>query len=325
MDQFVDNKSAGFEHLIAALKALAEPTRLRILNLLMSGELNVKDLTSILGQSQPRISRHLKLLDEAGLIQRYREGNWVYCRLNRQGNAAGLISTIKEIMPRDEPILTHDQARLAVLRKTNREEGQAFFNTRAAEWDRIRALQVGEAEVETALLELVGPGPFATMLDLGTGTARMLELFAERYTSGIGVDQSRPMLDFARARLERAGLTHAQVRHGDIMTLPYADGMADLVVLHQVLHYFDDPLAVFREAVRMMTADAKLVIVEFAPHDLEFLRSDYAHRRLGFSADQINGWTAELGFSVNKTIDLVRMGETPEGNLTVSIWVIEKA
>jgi len=209
-----DYRNSGFEKIIQALKALAEPTRLRILFLLKFGELNVKDLTRVLGQSQPRISRHLKLLDEAKLIQRYREGNWVYCRLVSDGDAADLMTNIAARMPPDETALARDRARLDAVRRENTEAASAFFNQSAAEWDRISALQVGEGQVENAILDLVGAGPFGTMLDLGTGTGRMLEVLADRVTRGIGIDQSRPMLGLARARLERAGLDHCQVRSG---------------------------------------------------------------------------------------------------------------
>lgn len=320
MTESKDYRKLGFEKTISALKALAEPTRLRILFLLKYGELNVKDLTRVLGQSQPRISRHLKLLDEAELIQRYREGNWVYCRLVGDGDAAGLLANIVAQMPPDEAILARDCARLEAVRRENTEAASTFFNQSAAEWDRIRALQVGEKEVESAILELVGPGPFGTMLDLGTGTGRMLEVLAGRVTRGIGIDRSRPMLGLARARLERAGLDHCQVRSGNILALPYDDGAADLVVLHQVLHYFDDPLPVLAEGARVLAKTGKLVIADFAPHDLEFLRNEHAHRRLGFSGQQIGDWLSGLGLDIDTPTDLVRMGETPEGNLTVSVW-----
>lgn len=317
-----DESRQGFEKSIAVLKALAEPTRLRILFLLKFGELNVKDLTRVLGQSQPRISRHLKLLDEAGLIQRYREGNWVYCRLVGTGEAADVMADVVRRLLPDEPVLARDCARLEAVRRENEEAASAFFNQSAAEWDRISALQVGEGQVETAILDLVGPGPFATMLDLGTGTGRMLEVLAGRVLQGIGIDQSRPMLGLARARLERAGLDHCQIRAGSLLTLPYDNQMADLVVLHQVLHYFDDPLPVLAEAARVLAKTGRLVIVDFAPHNLEFLRTDHAHRRLGFSGRQISDWVSGLGLQIAELTDLVRMAKTPEGNLTVSVWLV---
>lgn len=313
--------ASGLEGAVTLLKAVAEPTRLRILMLLATGELNVKDLTRILGQSQPRVSRHLKLLDDCGAIQRYREGNWVYCRLAGDDLSSDLLSAVRALLPADSNMLERDRARLEAVRQENNAAALSFFNETAAEWDRIRALQAGEAQIEEAVLEAAGPGPFAMMFDLGTGTGRMLELFAERVGEGIGVDQSRPMLGFARARLERAGLDHCQVRHGDILNLPYGEAAADLVMLHQVLHYFDDPLPALAEAARVLTPGGRIVVVDFAPHDLEFLRSDFAHRRLGFSRRQMADWFAELGLAAGETVDIVRMGETPEGNLTVTVWI----
>jgi ArsR family transcriptional regulator len=315
----------GFDDVVAILKSIAEPTRLRILDLLASGELNVKDLTRILGQSQPRISRHLRLLDDAALIQRYREGNWVYCRLVTDGPAAGLVAAVRALLPADAPMLARDRARLDAVKREASEAALAFFNDTAAEWDRLRALQAGEAEIESAILDSAGAGPFAVMLDLGTGTGRMLEVFAGRIGEGVGVDQSRPMLALARARLERAGLGHCQVRHGDIMHLPQGDAAADLVVLHQVLHYFDDPLPALEEATRVLKPGGRLVVVDFAPHELEFLRTDFAHRRLGYSRRQMAGWFTALGLKAGETTDIVRMGTTPEGNLTVTVWVADRA
>ena len=314
----------SFDDVVAILKSIAEPTRLRILGLLASGELNVKDLTRILGQSQPRISRHLRLLDDAGLIQRYREGNWVYCRLATGGASDGILEAARQLLPDDAPVLARDRARLDAVKREANDIALAFFNETAAEWDRLRALQAGEAEIERAILERAGSGPFGLMLDLGTGTGRMLEVFANRIGAGIGIDQSRPMLGFARARLERAGLDHCQARFGDILHLPFADVSADLVVVHQVLHFFDDPLPALEEARRILKPGARLLIVDFAPHDLEFLRADFAHRRLGFARQQMAGWLADLELKAGEAVDLVRIGETPEGNLTVTVWVADR-
>lgn len=317
--------ASGFDDVVAILKSIAEPTRLRILDLLASGELNVKDLTRILGQSQPRISRHLRLLGDSGLIQRYREGNWVYCRLAGDGPAATLVAAVRELLPDDAPMLSRDRMRLDAVKRENSETARAFFNETAAEWDRIRTLQAGEAEIERAILESAGEGPFATMLDLGTGTGRMLEVFADRIGEGIGIDQSRPMLGFARARLERAGLDHCQVRLGDILHLPYGDASADLVVVHQVIHYFDDPVPVLAEAERVLRPGGRVLVVDFAPHELEFLRTDFAHRRLGFSRRQMASWLKDLDLVAGPASDIVRMGTTPEGNLTVTVWVADRA
>ena len=212
---------------IAALKAMAEPTRLRLLVLLASGELSVKDLTGILGQSQPRISRHLKLLAEAGLVERAPEGSWVYFRLAEGGAGGALARLVLEGVDPADAVLVRDRRRAEALREERERAAQAYFQAHAGEWDSIRALHVAEAEVEAAVAAALGPGPFGLLVDLGTGTGRMLELLRDRYRRGLGIDLSPAMLAYARAKLERAELRHAQVRQGDIYHLPLADQAAD--------------------------------------------------------------------------------------------------
>lgn len=309
------------EAVLAALKAAGESTRLRVLHLLALGELNVKDLTTILGQSQPRISRHLKLLAEAGLINRHREGNWVYCRITDDRRLAELIRDTLKRVREDEPVLAGDRTRLEAIKADRAAEAERFFNTVADEWDRVRALQIGEVEVERAILDLAGGRRYRTMFDLGTGTGRMLELFADRIDRGVGIDLSPTMLTHARIKLERAGHSHCQLRHGDITQLMQNDRVADLVVLHQVLHYFDDPIVVLREAARLLAPDGRFVIADFAPHSLEFLREEYAHRRLGFSREQMTAWLAEAGLDIADSVDLAANHQDGRSGLTVSIWL----
>jgi ArsR family transcriptional regulator len=249
---------------VDALKAIAEPTRLRLLVLLAAGELSVKDLTGILGQSQPRISRHLKLLAEAGLVERAPEGSWVYFRLAEGGEGGALARLVLGAVDRADPVLVRDQRRAEALRLERERTAQAYFQAHAGEWDSIRALHVAEADVEAAIAEVLGPGPFGLLVDLGTGTGRMLELFRDRYRRGLGIDQSSAMLAYARAKLDGAGLRHAQVRQGDIYDLPIADGAANAVVMHQVLHFLSDPQRAVREAARVLAPGGRLLIVDFA-------------------------------------------------------------
>jgi ubiquinone/menaquinone biosynthesis C-methylase UbiE/DNA-binding transcriptional ArsR family regulator len=309
---------------VAALKAVGEETRLRLVHLLSHGELNVKDLTAILGQSQPRISRHLKLLDEAGLVRRHREGNWVYCRLADRGGAAAITGVILDQVACDGQALASDISRLQTLKRGQAAAAKRFFDDIAGEWDRVRGLQVGEGEVEGAIVAIAGEQRFGTMIDLGTGTGRMLELFADRIGHGIGIDISHTMLSHARTRLSMAGLGHCELRHGDITSLAQNENSADLVVLHQVLHYFDDPLPVLREAARVLKPDGQLLIVDFASHSVGFLRDELAHRRLGFSSAQIAGWFGEVGLSLVRSRDLKPAGNSARPRLTVSIWLSSK-
>ncbi len=308
------------ETLVAALKAAGEATRMRILALLSESELTVKDLTSILGQSQPRISRHLKLLADARLIIRYPEGAWVYYRLAEAGAERRLVDDLLAIADVDDRELRRDRDWLAGVKREHASEASRYFERNAAEWDQIRSLHLPDAAVEQAMLSLVGSRPVDRFLDLGTGTGRLLEVFAGLYRTGIGIDASTAMLAVARANLDRAGLSHAQVRLGEITKLPMLRGSFDLVAIHQVLHYLDDPAEALAEAARVLRPGGRLLIVDFAPHGLEFLREKHAHRRLGFSHETMLGWTRQLGLESDKVLDLgAGMGAD---TLTVTLWLL---
>ncbi len=307
---------------LAALRAAGEATRLRILALLSGSELNVKDLTQILGQSQPRISRHLKLMAEAGLIKRFREGSWVFFRLAEDGAEGALARAIVDSLDPADLTIARDRSRAEAVQKARAEMAQAYFKDHAGEWDKIRALHVAETQVEAAIDAALGEGPFSLLVDLGTGTGRILELFAARASHALGFDLNHAMLAYARMKLERAGFHHAQVRHGDLYNLPLADASADAIVLHQVLHFLDDPAAAVGEAARVLTPGGKLIVVDFAPHELEFLRDEFAHRRLGFARDQIDRWLKAAGLKHAEARDL--SPEPGEGKLTVSLWLATK-
>jgi ArsR family transcriptional regulator len=302
---------------------MAEPTRLRLLVLLAAGELNVKDLTGILGQSQPRISRHLRLLTEAGLIERAPEGSWVYFRLAEGGEAGALARRLLEAVNRADPVLGRDRRRAEALRGAREEAAQAYFQAHAAEWDRIRALHVAEAHVESVIAHVLGSGPFDLFLDLGTGTGRMLELFRDRYRRGLGIDLSPAMLAYARTKLREA-TSRAHVRQGDIYDLPLADQTVGAAVMHQVLHFLRDPQGAVREAARVLAPGGQLLIVDFAPHDLEFLREEFAHERLGFSNQQVAQWLADSGLELVATRQLAP-DQGGAANLTVSVWLARRS
>lgn len=306
-------------HALAALRAAGESSRLRILALLANAELNVKDLTQILAQSQPRISRHLKLMAEAGLITRFREGSWVFFRVADSGPEGALASAIVDSLDPADMTLARDQARAAAVQKARGEAAQSYFKAHAAEWDSIRALHVAESQVEAAMDEALGEGSFELLVDLGTGTGRILELFGPRAAKSLGFDLNHDMLAYARMKLERDGVDHAQVRHGDLYNVPLPDGAADAVVLHQVLHFLDDPAAAVAEAARVLAPGGKLLVVDFAPHELEFLREQSAHRRLGFARDQLSRMLESTGLKLKRFSEL---SPAPgEGKLIVSLWL----
>jgi ubiquinone/menaquinone biosynthesis C-methylase UbiE len=314
------------EKLLGMLRAAGDATRLRLLLLLTRAELTVSELIQILGQSQPRVSRHLKLLCEAGLLERFKEGAWVFYRAADSGPQAELARALATLADTgSDPVLLDDKRRLAQVRTARAEEAAAYFRANAPQWERIRSLHVPEADVEAAIVRLLGRACLDVVLDAGTGTGRMLELLAPYIKRGIGIDASPDMLAIARDRLGQAGISNCQVRRGDVYRLPFADGTAedgfDAVLFHQVLHFLDDPQGALREAVRVMAPGGRILIADFAPHQLEFLRNEHAHRRLGFSDSEVQGWFKAAGLQPVAADSLA-----PRSNgesLTVMVWVAQ--
>ena len=305
--------------LISGLRAAGEDTRLRILVLLEAGELTVSDLTEILGQSQPRVSRHLKLMVEAGLIERSREGSWAFFRIADRDTIGHFARTLVEKLDQDDTIIMLDRERLQAVRSQRAETAQVYFSKHAAEWDRIRSLHAPDAVVEAKIGALIGERPIRSMLDLGTGTGRMISLFGPLADRVVGIDASHAMLAVARANLERDGLRGVELKQGDIYALPVERNSFDLVIVHQVLHFLDDPARAVREAAHVLAPGGLMILVDFAPHDLEFLRDTQAHRRLGFSAVQMTDWLKEAGLDLVEHQNIAPpMNEG--GQLTVSVF-----
>lgn len=310
----------ALDTMVDTLKAAAESSRLRILVLLARGDLTVSDLTEILGQSQPRVSRHLKLLMEAGLIGRYQEGSWAFFRLSDADSARNFVLGLVAGIRGTDPQVERDLERLAAVKRRRQERAAEYFSRNAVSWDQIRLLHAPDRAVEAALLKLVGKRPFQAMLDLGTGTGRLLEIFSPLYRRGIGIDMSREMLSVARANLDKAGVANAQVRQGDIFSPPVERDAFDLVTIHQVLHYLDDPARAVHEAAKLLRPSGRLVIVDFAPHALEFLRAEHAHLRLGFSDKQIAEWFSQAGLELEESQQFEPRGTAGAG-LTVKLWL----
>jgi ubiquinone/menaquinone biosynthesis C-methylase UbiE len=314
----------GFDALNTALKAAGEETRLRVLALLAEAELTVSDLTDILRQSQPRISRHLKLLVEAGLVERFREGTWAFFRLAEQGGGADVARALIERLNPGDQTIARDRERLSSVRQARATAAQAYFRAHAAEWDRIRKLHVADEAVEDAIRAALSDKPFRSLLDLGTGTGRMLEMFGPDIERGLGLDLSLDMLLLARDRLERAGLRNCSVRQGDIYDLPLANGSFDVVIVHQVLHFLDDGARAIREAARVLRPGGRLLVVDFALHEQEFLREQFAHRRLGFAPDTVMQWITASGLDPVMHTSLAPEPGS-EGKIAVSLWLARDA
>ncbi|MBO0905704.1 ArsR/SmtB family transcription factor [Jiella sonneratiae] len=318
----LDIRKSAFEPFVDLLRAAAEPTRLRLLVVLSAADLTVSELTTILGQSQPRISRHLKLLAEAGLISRYQEGSWAFFRASDDPVALPILRALVGWVDPGDPVLARDAERLEDVRARRAERAADYFARNAEEWDGIRKLHVSDAEVEAAIVEALGTKRFDTLLDVGTGTGRMLELFAPRAERAVGIDSSREMLAVARAKLDSAKIGNAQVRLGSVYHLPIERGGFDLVVIHQVLHYLDDPARAVREAAGALAPGGRLLIIDFAPHDLEFLRSQHAHLRLGFSEQSLSSFVEAAGLRL-RLLRHLESKRTDAAELTVTILLAE--
>ena len=303
------------QDLLTALRAIAEPTRLRLLALCAEGELTVSELTWILGQSQPRVSRHLKVLVEAGLLERFREGSWVFHRLTGDVSRTGIARRLVDLLPENDEELALDRNRLAEVKGERMRLAAEYFRRNALQWGQVRSLYVDEREVEGALRKLFPDSGVSDLLDVGTGTGRMLEVFGPLADRAQGIDLSREMLTVARANLERAGLGNCAVRNGDMYQLPFPSASFDIVTIHQVLHFADHPARSIAEVGRVLRPGGRVLLVDFAPHDLEFLRTDHEHRRLGFSDDEVSAWFSNADLETSEIVHL------PGNPLTVTIWM----
>jgi ubiquinone/menaquinone biosynthesis C-methylase UbiE/DNA-binding transcriptional ArsR family regulator len=301
--------------LLTALRATAEPTRLRIVALCLHGELTVSELMHILGQSQPRVSRHLKLLCDAGLLDRFQEGSWVFHRAVHDGEGLRILRALEDLMPDDDAMLTRDALLLKQIKHDRAAQAAAYFRANAIAWDKVRSLHVDDQDVEHEILNMLPEYGIETLLDVGTGTGRILELLGPRIQSGLGIDASRDMLAVARSHLDHGGFHHCQVRQADMYRTPLANAAYDAAIIHQVLHFADDPAAAINETARTLRPGGMMLIIDFAPHSLEQLRRDHEHRRLGFTDGEISEWMLEAG------LEPQRINHLDGEKLTVTLWL----
>lgn len=308
----------------SVIRALADPTRLRIMRLVARMELAVGELAQVLGQSQPRVSRHIRILSDAGLAARRREGAWVFVynalplsSNDRTGICHAVIALLAAAEQHDESFAAQcaaDRRRLSAIRSAREEAAARYFSDHAEEWDRLRSLHSDDTAVETALNLALGEGPFGYVLDIGTGTGRVAELLSDRAAHVTGLDKSPDMLRLARARLQNLSADKFDLVQGDFTALPFDDCAFDTVTLHQVLHFALSPEDVLAEAARVTRGGGRIVITDFAPHDREELRRLHAHSRLGFGEDELNDALSDHGFAPDP-VQLV-----PGSELTIAIW-----
>lgn len=312
------------EALIHALKAAGEPTRLRILAVLAEGELTVTELCQVLGQTQPRVSRHLKLLCEAGLLDRHAQGTSAYYGPTRHGVGRDLFTAVLPLVDSHDMSIQRDRRRLTTIRAERAEVAAEYFERIAADWEQMRGLHVADEQVEAALVHALDGQKVDHLLDIGTGTGRVLEIFADRIKHGIGIDLSQQMLNLARTRLHEKQLAHCTVRHGNVYDLDVEPGSMDVAVLHHVLHFLDDPATAIAQAAQALRPRGHLLIVDFAPHNYDNMRSDYAHHWLGFDDESVATWCENAGLQDLLITHLNHKIETEQESLTVTLWVAQQ-
>jgi len=307
-------------------RALADPTRLRIMRLLGSMELAVGEVAQVLGQSQPRVSRHIGILCDAGLAERRREGSWVFLRTGaNSGEAPPLSRAVAELLVEAEAVdaqfaeeCRQDRRKLAEIREHRESEALAYFSDHAEDWDELRRMHSSDEAVEAALARALEARPLGRLLDIGTGTGRMAELFAERAERIVALDKSLAMLRVARAKLQHLPAERVELVQGDFGSLPFAADSFDTVLFHQVLHFAQAPATVLAEAARVTRPDGRVAIVDFAAHQREELRDRHAHARLGFDDSALAGMLDAAGFEPAAPIAL------EDGELVVKIWIAQR-
>jgi ArsR family transcriptional regulator len=322
---YITKESAAMEQILAIFRAVGDPSRLRILLLVQGMELAVGEIAQILQQSQPRVSRHLRILAEAGLVERAREGAWVFVRPGPAAIMAPVLDAIAALaasLPGAADLGAADRARLGQVRADRAAAVDAWFAAHAGEWQQERSLHSSEAAVEAAIVAALGDGAIGDLVDIGTGTGRMIELLGARASSALGLDRNPEMLRIARNRLDAAGLTAARVQAGDMYALPLAAASCDTLLLHQVLHFADDPAAVLAEAARVLRPGGRLLVIDLMPHNREELRVERRHLRLGFADEAVLGWLVDAGLAGTVAQRLPPAG--PE-QLGVTIWLGSKS
>lgn len=312
------SESDQVDELLAGLRSIAEPSRLRILVALAQTELTVGEICRVVDQSQPRVSRHLKLMLEAGVVRRHAQGTSAYFRLAREGHGSEVAEAVLRLVDLTDAQLGRDQGRLEVVREERADTAAAYFASVAAEWDQMRHLHVADEHVEQAMLDAVSDLDIADLLDVGTGTGRILELFAPHIVRGTGIDLSGEMLAIARSHLDTPTSRHCAVGRGSAYDLDVSGAAVDVVVLHHVLHFLDDPRAAIAEASRVLRPGGRLLIVDFLSHQFEQLRDEFAHRHLGFADHDIRGWIESAGLRPGTAARFP--GSTAADHLDVVLW-----
>ncbi|MGB3167806.1 MAG: metalloregulator ArsR/SmtB family transcription factor [Alteraurantiacibacter sp.] len=301
-----------------ALRALSDTSRLRAMRLVAQMELSVGEIAQVLGQSQPRVSQHVARLVDAGLLERRREGNSVFLRKVSSSPLGDAVTRMLAIAEREDAGFAHqaeaDRSRLSAIRDAREKEADRYFARHADEWDTLREIHGPERAVEERLVAALADTPPGRLLDIGTGTGRIAELFSPHAERIVALDKSLDMLRVARARLQALGPEKVELVQGDFTDLPFPAASFDTVLLHQVLHFAQEPALALREAARVTRPGGRIGVVDLARHDRDDLRERHAHARLGFGDATMAKLLADAGFDPAVPV------EVPGRELTVKIW-----
>ncbi len=280
--------------MLETFKALSDPCRLRLTAVLLAGEFTVQELTSIMEMGQSRISRHLKILAEAGVLSVKRQGTWSYYKVGETGSFFRLIRHAFEQELEKLPQRSQDLGAVAVVLEERRRRSQEFFDQHARQWDDLARTLLPVPEYRRQLLELVPQE--VSVLEIGVGTGGLLLELASRASKVIGVDHSPAMLEEARRRLTSAGSSRIELRLGEMTHLPLPDASVGCVVANMVLHHAADPAAVLAEIGRVLIPGGIFVLADLARHERETAREQLADQWLGFDEDELSGWLRMTGF-----------------------------
>jgi SAM-dependent methyltransferase len=318
-----DSPPSSLDGMVSTLRAVAEPTRLRLAVLLSRAELSVTEISQVIGQSQPRTSRHLRLMADADVLERSPEGAHVFYRVADSGAGAELVRGLAGRCPAGDPVIDADAAALERVCEARSQAAATYLQTHSEELAALASLAVAESDVERGMLELIGARePVERLLDIGTGTGRVLELMAAVSERSIGLDVSRDMLALARAKLGQASLSHASVRQGDLHRPPFEAASFDVAIMHHVLHLLDDPGVAIADAARLLRPGGRLLVADFAPHQLEFLRERHGHRHLGIADEDIRTWARDAGLAIETERTLAAPEAGGAERLTVRLWLL---
>ncbi len=307
----------AMESLASFLKTLGHPDRLRIMALLLQGDFTVSEITQVLGLSQPRVTQYINALEKAQVIERFKEGSWVFSRLRRNDPKLwALVTAVLSQLPGDDTVLRADKRRLDEIKSVRADAANAFFAQASNDENQLGIEYLPREDIDAELCDMLSSGPYEMLIDLGTGSGRVLNVLSDKITTGIGIDNNRDMLSVARHSLSLAAHPHLRVQQGDLHNTNLKSALANVVTLHQVLHYLERPDGAIREAARLLTEGGQLIIIDFAAHDFEDFRERFAHRRLGFSDEDMQS----LLKIHNLTLVETRIVKTRSSYPDVKLW-----